>query len=81
MFPSSFTCISISFIDDFHALYFVFFQFPNINNIFTDMEKFALVVGSFCHDIDHRGTNNAFLIRFVHSKFLFQPFSVQPMVE
>ncbi|XP_039251444.1 cGMP-specific 3',5'-cyclic phosphodiesterase-like [Styela clava] len=35
----------------------------NINNIYTDVEKFALIVGSFCHDIDHRGTNNAFLIR------------------
>lgn len=38
-------------------------DFPNINNIFNDVEKFALVVASFCHDIDHRGTNNAFLIR------------------
>uniref|UniRef100_H2ZJ28 Phosphodiesterase n=1 Tax=Ciona savignyi TaxID=51511 RepID=H2ZJ28_CIOSA len=30
---------------------------------FSDREKFALVVACFCHDIDHRGTNNAFLIR------------------
>ena len=27
---------------------------------FTDVEVFALLVGSLCHDIDHRGTTNQF---------------------
>ena len=27
---------------------------------FTDLEVFALLVGSLCHDIDHRGTTNQF---------------------
>ncbi|CAK8687161.1 unnamed protein product [Clavelina lepadiformis] len=36
---------------------------PGISEIFTPMERFTLVVAGFCHDIDHRGTNNAFLIR------------------
>uniref|UniRef100_H2XQX1 Phosphodiesterase n=1 Tax=Ciona intestinalis TaxID=7719 RepID=H2XQX1_CIOIN len=36
---------------------------PGIDKAFNDREKFALVVACFCHDIDHRGTNNAFLIR------------------
>lgn len=31
-----------------------------MNNVFTDLECFALLVGSICHDIDHRGTNNKF---------------------
>ena len=26
----------------------------------TELEKLALLVGCFCHDLDHRGTNNAF---------------------
>uniref|UniRef100_A0A0N5AZP7 3',5'-cyclic-nucleotide phosphodiesterase n=1 Tax=Syphacia muris TaxID=451379 RepID=A0A0N5AZP7_9BILA len=26
----------------------------------TDLERLALLVGSFCHDIDHRGTSNKF---------------------
>jgi dual 3',5'-cyclic-AMP and -GMP phosphodiesterase 11 len=27
---------------------------------FSDVEVFALLVGSLCHDIDHRGTTNQF---------------------
>ena len=27
---------------------------------FNDLEQFALLVGSLCHDIDHRGTTNQF---------------------
>nr|CAB3264740.1 cGMP-specific 3',5'-cyclic phosphodiesterase-like [Phallusia mammillata] len=38
-------------------------QTPGLPTMFTDREKFTLVVACFCHDIDHRGTNNAFLIR------------------
>ena len=35
-------------------------QAGQMNNVFTDLECFALLVGSICHDIDHRGTNNKF---------------------
>ncbi|KAL7669696.1 hypothetical protein ACOME3_010342 [Neoechinorhynchus agilis] len=27
---------------------------------FTELEKFALMIACLCHDLDHRGTNNAF---------------------
>jgi len=31
----------------------------------TDMERLALLVGSLSHDLDHRGTNNQFQIKYV----------------
>ncbi|RUS86750.1 hypothetical protein EGW08_005473 [Elysia chlorotica] len=31
-----------------------------MNNILTDVECLALMVGCLCHDLDHRGTNNQF---------------------
>ncbi|XP_032814404.1 dual 3',5'-cyclic-AMP and -GMP phosphodiesterase 11A [Petromyzon marinus] len=31
-----------------------------LSEVFTDSEKLALMVGCLCHDLDHRGTNNAF---------------------
>lgn len=36
---------------------------PGLSKIFDPFELFLLVVASFSHDVDHRGTNNAFLIR------------------
>lgn len=35
-------------------------QRSSTNNLLTNMECLALIVGSLCHDLDHRGTNNAF---------------------
>lgn len=32
----------------------------NMRRFFSDLEVFALIVACFCHDLDHRGTNNAF---------------------
>lgn len=32
----------------------------NMRRFFTDLEVFALVIACYCHDLDHRGTNNAF---------------------
>lgn len=32
----------------------------NMKRFFTDLEVFALVIACYCHDLDHRGTNNAF---------------------
>lgn len=34
----------------------------DFENVFGDLEALALLTGSLCHDIDHRGTNNAFQI-------------------
>lgn len=35
----------------------------------TDIERFALLVGSLCHDIDHRGTSNKFQMDLVSCLF------------
>ena len=34
-------------------------------NNFSDEEKFAMVVGCLCHDLDHRGLNNIFQVRHI----------------
>lgn len=31
--------------------------------LFEDLEVFTLLVGCLCHDLDHRGTNNAFQVK------------------
>ena len=31
-----------------------------MRRFFSDLEVYALIVACFCHDLDHRGTNNAF---------------------
>lgn len=42
-------------------LWFSFFdQKCNTRRHLTDNEVLALIVGCLCHDLDHRGTNNAF---------------------
>ena len=33
--------------------------------MFTDTEKLSLLVACFCHDLDHRGTNNTFQSKYV----------------
>lgn len=30
----------------------------------SELEIFALIVGCVCHDLDHRGTNNAFQAKY-----------------
>lgn len=32
----------------------------NMKKFFSDLEVFALMAACYCHDLDHRGTNNAF---------------------
>ena len=39
---------------------YMYFQKPLFHTVFDELEKFALVVACLCHDLDHRGTNNAF---------------------
>lgn len=35
-------------------------QTAGFQETLTDVEILALIVGCVCHDLDHRGTNNAF---------------------
>ena len=41
---------------------------------FDAVEVFALMAACLCHDLDHRGTNNAFQVKLVHllSLLIFQ---------
>lgn len=36
------------------------FQMSGVRRHISDKESLALVVACLCHDLDHRGTNNAF---------------------
>jgi len=38
-------------------------QSSKLSALLTDIEQLALLIGCFCHDLDHRGTNNAFQIK------------------
>lgn len=44
----------------------ILFEFPslpqtgNLKKYYSDLEAFAMVAAGFCHDIDHRGTNNLY---------------------
>ncbi|GCB72295.1 hypothetical protein scyTo_0001920, partial [Scyliorhinus torazame] len=35
----------------------------NIKKYYSDLEAFAMVAAAFCHDIDHRGTNNLYQLK------------------
>ena len=37
----------------------------DVKNALTDLERFSLLVACLCHDIDHRGTTNAFQLQSV----------------
>lgn len=39
---------------------FAMFTGENIGSELSDLEKLGLLIACFCHDLDHRGTNNAF---------------------
>lgn len=39
---------------------FSFSQTAGFQEILTEVEILAVIVGCLCHDLDHRGTNNAF---------------------
>lgn len=44
----------------FNKLISVHWQTAGFQDVLTDTETLALMVGCLCHDLDHRGTNNAF---------------------
>ncbi|XP_038629776.1 cone cGMP-specific 3',5'-cyclic phosphodiesterase subunit alpha' [Scyliorhinus canicula] len=35
----------------------------NLKKYYSDLEAFAMVAAAFCHDIDHRGTNNLYQLK------------------
>ena len=43
---------------------FVILETGGMSNRFTDLEKLALMIASFAHDVDHRGTNNKYQQEF-----------------
>jgi hypothetical protein len=42
-------------------------QSGQMDNILTETEKLALIIACLCHDLDHRGTNNQFQIKYGNS--------------
>ncbi|XP_032877450.1 rod cGMP-specific 3',5'-cyclic phosphodiesterase subunit beta-like [Amblyraja radiata] len=37
-----------------------------LKNYYTDLERMAMLTAGFCHDIDHRGTNNLYQLKSQH---------------
>uniref|UniRef100_A0A7E4W608 Phosphodiesterase n=1 Tax=Panagrellus redivivus TaxID=6233 RepID=A0A7E4W608_PANRE len=42
---------------------YLLLRMPDVKNALTDLERFSLLVACLCHDIDHRGTTNAFQLQ------------------
>lgn len=38
-------------------------QTGDLKRYYTDLECMAMVTAGFCHDIDHRGTNNLYQMK------------------
>lgn len=47
------------------TLTFCLCQTASFQDVLSDAEVLALMVGCLCHDLDHRGTNNAFQAKCV----------------
>lgn len=43
----------------------IFVQTASFQDVLSEAEILALMVGCLCHDLDHRGTNNAFQAKWV----------------
>ena len=50
---------------------FCMIQTGGLSEIFSDKEQLALLIACLSHDLDHRGTNNAFQAKYVSLKALF----------
>lgn len=48
-------------------------QTGRLRKYYSDLDAFAMVAAAFCHDIDHRGTNNLYQTKQVN-KFYFRSF-------
>jgi cGMP-dependent 3',5'-cyclic phosphodiesterase len=42
---------------------YLLIRMPAVKKALTDLERFSLMVACLCHDIDHRGTTNAFQLQ------------------
>jgi len=42
---------------------YLLLRMPEVKSSLTDLEAFSLLVACLCHDIDHRGTTNAFQLQ------------------
>lgn len=40
--------------------YLLHVQTGKLRKYYSDLDAFAMVAAAFCHDIDHRGTNNLY---------------------
>lgn len=44
----------------------LFLQTGKLKKYYSDLDAFAMVAAAFCHDIDHRGTNNLYQTKQVY---------------
>lgn len=51
-------------VNDLHIITYdlscLFPQTGKLRKYYSDLDAFAMVAAAFCHDIDHRGTNNLY---------------------
>ena len=52
-----------------HSVYNLL-KIPEIYNNLTDVDKFALIISAVCHDVDHTGFTNMFLVKTTHQHAL-----------
>lgn len=43
-------------------------QTGKLRRYYSDLDAFAMVAAAFCHDIDHRGTNNLYQTKQVRTR-------------
>ena len=55
-----------NFEHGFHVSHSLWCMLGKTGDLFTNFEKMALVIAGICHDIDHRGYNNAFFTKLDH---------------
>ncbi|KAK3100066.1 hypothetical protein FSP39_014218 [Pinctada imbricata] len=55
-----------NFEHGFHVSHSLWYMLSIAPDLFTTFEKMALVISGICHDIDHRGYNNAFFTKLSH---------------
>lgn len=48
-------------------------QTGRLRKYYSDLDAFAMVAAAFCHDIDHRGTNNLYQTKQVKTYFFLYP--------
>ena len=51
-------------------------QTAGTQEVLSDAETLALMVGCMCHDLDHRGTNNAFQAKYAPTAIELKTFVI-----